>query len=61
MNDFTRHLGAVTVALLALGFSGAAIYLFVTQRPVSALLAGLVGTTIGYLLPSPAQSIKKGN
>lgn len=56
LDNFTRHLAAVTVAVLALGFSGAAIYLFIIGHPVPALLASLASGTTGYLLPSPLAS-----
>lgn len=58
LDNFTRHLGAVTVALLALMFSAAAVWQIIHSHEVDALLAGLVGTTLGYLIPSPQQTGK---
>lgn len=56
LDSFTRHIGAVTIALLALLFSAAVVWQITHGHEVDALLAGLVGTTLGYLIPSPAQS-----
>ena len=58
LDNFTRHVGAVTLALLAALFSAAVVWQIVHQHDVDPLLAGLVGTTIGYLLPSPSQTGK---
>ena len=58
IDSFTRHIGAVTIALLALLFSAAVVWQITHGHEVDALLAGLVGTTLGYLIPSPAQTQK---
>lgn len=56
LDNFTRHVAAATIALLAVLFSGAVVWQVIHGHEVDALLAGLVGTTIGYLIPSPTQS-----
>lgn len=50
---FARHVGVITIATAALGFSLALVWQVVHAHPVDSLLAGLVGTTLGALLPSP--------
>lgn len=56
IDNFTRHVAAITIALLALLFSCAVIWQVIHGHEVDALLAGLVGTTLGYLIPSPSQT-----
>lgn len=58
LDNFTRHVGAVTIALLAVLFSCAVIWQVIHGHDVDALLAGLVGTTLGNLIPSPGQTGK---
>lgn len=56
LDAFTRHVSAIGLALLAVLFSAAVVWQVIHGHKVDALLAGLTGTTIGYLLPSPAQT-----
>lgn len=52
-DNFTRHIGAATVALIAVLTTLGILWQVTHGHDVDPLLAGLATLTIGLLLPSP--------
>lgn len=54
MDRFTRHIGAITVAVIAVLSTVGMLWQVIHGHTVDPLLAATLSLTIGLLIPSPA-------